>query len=215
MQRCFQFYLTEFHFFYRYELIRIHSKGLAKNVKWLDMFEELRIIIFCVAVSDYDEFYEGPDGVQINKMLESRDLFEKIITSDAFAETSVLLILNKIDLLEKKIDHSPLTKCDWFSDFHPLISRYRSNHSSRNLTNHSTLGQIAGHYIAVKFKRLFSSLVGGSGRRLYVTCTNALDSTSVDSALRYAKEVMRWEDEKPVFEVDSIYSLTEPSTYSC
>lgn len=178
------------------------------------MFEEIRIVIFCVAVSDYNEFYEGPDGVQINKMLESRDLFEKIITSDAFADTSFLLVLNKIDLLEKKIDRSPLTECDWFSDFHPLISFNRANNSSRYLV-HSTLGQTAGHYIAVKFKRLFSSLVGRSGRRLYVTCTSALDSTSVDSALRYAKEVLRWEDEKPVFEADSIYSITEPSTYSC
>ncbi|KAJ1690299.1 hypothetical protein LUZ63_014454 [Rhynchospora breviuscula] len=87
----------------KYELIRIHSKGLGKNVKWLDMFEEARIVVFCVATSDYDEFYETPDGVQINKMLESRDLFEKIITNDTFAETSFLLILNKIDLLEKKI----------------------------------------------------------------------------------------------------------------
>ncbi|KAF3333847.1 extra-large guanine nucleotide-binding protein 1-like protein [Carex littledalei] len=42
-----------------------------------------------------------------------------------------------------------------------------------------------------------STKKGGSGRRLYVTCTSALDSTSVDSALRYAKEVLRWEDEKP------------------
>ncbi|KAJ4781164.1 Guanine nucleotide-binding protein subunit alpha [Rhynchospora pubera] len=198
----------------KYELIRIHSKGLDKNVKWLDMFEEARIVVFCVATSDYDEFYETPDGVQINKMLESRDLFEKIITSDTFAETSFLLILNKIDLLEKKIEHSPLTACDWFSDFHPLISRYRANYSSRHLGNHSTLSQTASHYIAVKYKRLFSSLVGRSGRRLFVTCTSALDSSSVDSALRYAKEVLRWDDEKPVFEVDSFYDITEHSTYS-
>jgi G-protein alpha subunit len=213
---AFNFVLLSFHFYHRYELIRIHSRGLGKNGKWLDMFEEVRIIIFCVAMSDYDEFYEGPDGLQINKMLESRDLFEKIVTSDAFAETSFLLILNKTDLLEKKIDHSPLTLCDWFSDFHPLISRYRTNYSSRNRGNHSTLGQTAVHYIAVKFKRLFTSLVGESGRRLYVACTNALDLNSVDSALRYAREVLRWEGEKPpAFEADSICSITELSTYSC
>ncbi|ONK64869.1 uncharacterized protein A4U43_C07F30830 [Asparagus officinalis] len=167
----------------RYQLIRLPSKGLGENCKWLDMFEDVRIVIFCVSLSDYDEYYEDAFGVPINKMMGSKKLFENIIANQSFEDMEFLLVLNKFDLLEEKIKSSPLTVCDWFDDFHPI--------SSRNPNGDSSEAEKAFYYISFKFKKLFACL---SRRKLYVTSTKGLEKESVDSMLRYAREILKWEE---------------------
>ncbi|KAL6847277.1 hypothetical protein ACP4OV_023130 [Aristida adscensionis] len=198
----------------RYQLIRINRRGLHENCKWLQMFDDVRLVILCVAASDYDECYEDADGTVVNKMIESRQLFESIVLHPTFEQMDFLLLLTKFDLLEQKIDKSPLTSCDWFDDFTPLLSRNLisgSSRSSRSGHTGATLSQMAAHYIAVKFKRLFHSL---TERKLYVSYVNALDQESVRSAIRYGREIVKWEEEKPVFGAsDTVYS-EEPSSFS-
>ncbi|KAG8384488.1 hypothetical protein BUALT_Bualt04G0122900 [Buddleja alternifolia] len=193
----------------RFQLIRLQAKGFGESCKWLQMFEDVRIIIFCVSLSDYDQFATDGDGNSLNKMLLSRKFFETMVTHPTFDQMDFLLLLNKYDLFEEKIERVPLTQCDWFDDFHPVISRNRSNSNS---INHPTLGQLGFHYIAVKFKRLFASL---TGRKLYVSQVKGLEPTSVDSALKYAKDILNWDEERPNFSLSehSIYS-TEASSYS-
>ncbi|KAJ1266138.1 hypothetical protein BS78_08G127700 [Paspalum vaginatum] len=198
----------------RYQLIRINSRRLHENCKWLQMFDDVRLIIFCVAASDYDEHYEDANGTIVNKMVESRQLFESIALHPTFEQMDFLLLLTKFDLMEQKINNSPLTSCDWFGDFTPLISRNPLNGSGRSSTrssNGATLAQMAAHYMATKFKRLFQTL---TGRKLYVSYVNALDQESVRSAIRYGREIVKWEEEKPVFGAsDTVYS-EEPSSFS-
>ncbi|KAL5715063.1 hypothetical protein ACHQM5_016942 [Ranunculus cassubicifolius] len=181
----------------RYQLIRVHAKGLGESCKWLEMFEDVRLVIFCVSLSDYDQFIDNGT----NKMMACKILFENIITHPSFQETDFLLILNKFDQLEKKLEHVPLTQCEWFDDFKPLTSRYRSTKNNYN----SSLAQQAFHFIAVKFKRHFTSL---TARKLYVSMVNGLEPNTVDESLRYAKEILKWDDEKPYFSSSefSIYS---------
>lgn len=199
----------------RYQLIRINSRGLHGNCKWLQMFDDVRLVIFCVAASDYDEFYEDANGTIVNKMVESRQLFESITLHPTFEQADFLLLLTKFDLLEQKISSSPLTSCEWFSDFTPLISRNLLNGGSggrrtaRSSTG-ATLPQMAAHYMATKFKRLFESM---TGRKLYVSYVNALDQESVRSAIRYGREVVKWEEEKPVFGASETVYSEEPSSF--
>ncbi|KAL5206063.1 hypothetical protein ABZP36_034272 [Zizania latifolia] len=198
----------------RYQLIRINNKGLHENCKWLQMFDDVRLVILCVAVSDYDEYYEDANGDVVNKMIESRQLFESIALHPIFEQMDFLLLLTKFDILEQKIGKSPLTLCDWFSDFTPLVSRNLLNgtgKSSRGRSTGATLAQMAAHYIAVKFKSLFQSL---TERKLYVSYVNALDQESVRSAIRYGREIIKWEDERPVFGSSETTYSEEPSSYS-
>ncbi|CAN8284014.1 unnamed protein product [Cochlearia groenlandica] len=170
----------------RYQLIRVPSRGLGENCKWIDMFEDVGIVVFVVSMSDYDQV-SPEDGT--NKMLLAKKLFESIITHPVFEQMDFLLILNKSDLLEEKIERVPLTRCEWFKDFKPVVSRHRSNNNNGN----PTLGQIAFHYMAVKFKRLYSSL---TGKKLFVTLSKSLDPNSVDSSLKLAMEILKWSEER-------------------
>ncbi|GER30825.1 guanine nucleotide-binding protein alpha-2subunit [Striga asiatica] len=172
----------------RYQLVRLQAKGFGENCKWLQMLEDVRIVIFCVSLTDYDQIDLDTYGNPQNKMLSSRKFFENIVTHPTFGQVDCLLLLNKFDSFEDKIEHVPLSKCEWFDDFHPVISRNRSSSSA----NHPTLGQLGFHYIAVKFKRLYSGL---TGRKLYVSLVKGLEPNSVDGALKYAREILNWDDE--------------------
>ncbi|CAJ1942683.1 unnamed protein product [Sphenostylis stenocarpa] len=194
----------------RYQLITIHARGLAENCKWLEMFEDVGLVVFCVSLSDYDQFSVDGNGCRTNKMILSRKLFEAIVTHPTFEQMDFLLILNKLDEFEEKIERIPLTKCDWLSDFLPVISRHRSGINSNSINNSPSLSQLASYYIAVKFKRLYSSL---TGRNMYVSLVNGLEPDSVDAALKYAKEILKWNEERPNFSLsdNSMYSIEASS----
>ncbi|KAL8130807.1 hypothetical protein AgCh_006935 [Apium graveolens] len=179
----------------RYQLIRVESRSLDKNCKWLEMFEDMDLIIYCIALTDYDEYCNDNNGISINKMMESKKLFETIATHPICSDKNFLMVLNKFDLFEEKIQQVPLTRCEWFHDFNPLISSRQSssNRSSCSKNPISALAQTAFHYIATKFKRQFQSL---TGNKLYVSRVTGLESESVDEAIKYGKEVLKWEDEK-------------------
>lgn len=153
------------------------------------MFEEVDLVLYCVSMTNYDEYYEDLTGESTNKMIASMRHFESIVTHPTLAEKDFLLILNKFDLLEEKIEQVPLSQCNLFDTFQPVISLHPHSSSSNN---NPSLAQRAFHYMAVKFKRMFTEL---TGRKLYVSMVTGLEADSVDKALRYGKEVLKWDDE--------------------
>uniref|UniRef100_A0A803PF54 Uncharacterized protein n=1 Tax=Cannabis sativa TaxID=3483 RepID=A0A803PF54_CANSA len=177
----------------RYQLIRVHARGLGENCKWLEMFEDVGLVIFCVSLSDYDQCSSDADGSFTNKMLQAKRFFESIVTHPTFENMDFLLILNKFDLFEEKIERVSLSQCEWFSDFHPLVSRHRSNSNSNSINHSPSLGQLGFHHIAVKFKRLYSSL---TGKKLFVSLARGLQPNSVDASLKYAREILKWDEER-------------------
>ncbi|XP_004498181.1 extra-large guanine nucleotide-binding protein 1-like isoform X2 [Cicer arietinum] len=173
----------------RYQLIRVHPTCLGEKCKWLEMFEDTDVVLFSVSLTDYDDCIIDTKGVSTNKMLASKNLFENIIAHPTFKKKKFLLILTKFDLLEEKIAHVPLTRCEWFCDFKPVIS-----HNQNKFGNSGTmpsLAQSAFQYIAVKFKRLFHSI---TDRILFVSLVTGLEPDTIDEALRYGREVMEWEN---------------------
>ncbi|KAL1340928.1 hypothetical protein AAHE18_09G050900 [Arachis hypogaea] len=135
--------------FARYELITAHARGIGENCKWLEMLEDVGMVVFSVALSDYDQFSAEGNGCITNKMLSSRKLFDTIVTHPTFEKMDFLLILNKLDQFEEKIKQVPLTRCKWFADFHPVISRQCSGNNKNSINNNSSLAQLASHHIAI------------------------------------------------------------------
>nr|BAA93630.1 G protein alpha subunit [Halocynthia roretzi] len=81
----------------------------SERKKWIHCFQDVTAIIFCVAMSAYDQVLAEDE--ETNRMIESLKLFQSICNNPFFAKTSMILFLNKKDLFEEKIKKSPLNTC--------------------------------------------------------------------------------------------------------
>jgi guanine nucleotide-binding protein subunit alpha len=85
----------------------------SERKKWMHHFEDVDLVLFLVALSEYDQaLYE--DG-SVNRLQEALDLFHSICQSQWFTRTAVQLVFNKTDLFREKLKHSPLEV--YFPDF--------------------------------------------------------------------------------------------------
>lgn len=84
----------------------------SKSKKWLQCFDDVTDIIFCVDMSEYDQVL-AKDGTK-NKMQESLQLFDSICNL-WFEHTSVVLLLMRDHHFEEKLPKTPLTIC--FPDY--------------------------------------------------------------------------------------------------
>jgi guanine nucleotide-binding protein G(i) subunit alpha len=105
----------------------------SERKKWIHCFENVTSIIFCVALSEYDQVLleesnqvrDPPrisivqtfftDSVLKNRMMESLVLFDSVVNSRWFMRTSIILFLNKVDLFKEKLGRSPLG--NYFPDY--------------------------------------------------------------------------------------------------
>ncbi|KAK9383822.1 guanine nucleotide binding protein, alpha subunit [Kockiozyma suomiensis] len=85
----------------------------SERKKWIHCFEGVTLIIFCVALSEYDQVLLEDPGQ--NRMLESMILFDSIVNSRWFVRSSIVLFLNKVDVFQQKLKKVPLG--DWFNDY--------------------------------------------------------------------------------------------------
>lgn len=85
----------------------------SERRKWIHCFENVTSIMFLVALSEYDQVLI--ESANENRMEESLALFKTVIAYKWFKDASIILFLNKIDLLEEKIMHSHLV--DYFPEY--------------------------------------------------------------------------------------------------
>ena len=85
----------------------------SERKKWIYCFDNVTLVIFCVSLSEYDQFLLE-DKAQ-NRFQESLILFENVVNSRWFSRTSVVLFLNKIDLFAEKLKTKPLK--NYFPDY--------------------------------------------------------------------------------------------------
>lgn len=103
--------IVEVHFHFKNLNSKLFDVGgqRSERKKWIHCFEDVTAIIFCVAMSEYDQVLHEDETT--NRMQESLKLFDSICNNKWFTDTSIILFLNKKDLFEEKIKKSPLTIC--------------------------------------------------------------------------------------------------------
>ncbi|KCV71698.1 guanine nucleotide-binding protein G(I) subunit alpha [Fonticula alba] len=107
--------ISEMRFSFKDMKFRVFDVGgqRSERRKWIHCFEDVQAVMFCAALSEYDLFLREDEDQ--NRMLEALTLFDNVCNSRWFAETSIMLFLNKVDLFREKIGRVPLSKT--FEDY--------------------------------------------------------------------------------------------------
>ncbi|XP_051572644.1 guanine nucleotide-binding protein subunit alpha-13b [Myxocyprinus asiaticus] len=73
----------------------------SERRRWFECFESVTSILFLVSSSEYDQVLM--EDRQTNRLMESLNIFETIVNNRVFSNVSIILFLNKTDLLEEKV----------------------------------------------------------------------------------------------------------------
>ncbi|KAF0989745.1 hypothetical protein HZS_7586 [Henneguya salminicola] len=103
--------IKELQFSFRDIIFQIFDVGgqRSERKKWVHCFENVNALLFCASMSEYDQTLIEDNTT--NRMKESLKLFSSVLNNPWFVNSSIILFLNKTDLLEEKIQHTPLSVC--------------------------------------------------------------------------------------------------------
>lgn len=73
----------------------------SQRQKWYQVFEGVTSILFLASSSEFDQVIV--EDRRTNRLVESCSIFETIVNNVAFVNVSIILFLNKTDLLNEKI----------------------------------------------------------------------------------------------------------------
>eukprot|EP01091_Cochliopodium_minus_P006659 TRINITY_DN1666_c0_g1_i1.p1 TRINITY_DN1666_c0_g1~~TRINITY_DN1666_c0_g1_i1.p1 ORF type:complete len:348 (+),score=57.67 TRINITY_DN1666_c0_g1_i1:39-1082(+) len=101
--------LKEIQFTHKSYSFRVVDVGgqRSERKKWIHCFQDVTAILFVVALNDYERVLE--EDLKTNRLRESIDLFEQVINNKWFAETNIILFLNKKDIFQKRVGLSHLS----------------------------------------------------------------------------------------------------------
>ncbi|XP_059835461.1 guanine nucleotide-binding protein subunit alpha-12a isoform X2 [Hypanus sabinus] len=85
----------------------------SQRQKWFQCFDGITSILFMVSSSEYDQVLM--EDRRTNRLVESMNIFETIVNNKLFTSVSVILFLNKMDLLVEKVKTVNIKK--YFPDF--------------------------------------------------------------------------------------------------
>jgi len=95
----------------------IYDVGGQRNErkKWIHCFDGVTAVLFVASISEYDQMLF--EDVNMNRISEALSLFQQTCSNRFFQSSSIILLLNKRDLFEKKIKKVDIASIDLFSDF--------------------------------------------------------------------------------------------------
>ncbi|GAM23687.1 hypothetical protein SAMD00019534_068620 [Acytostelium subglobosum LB1] len=114
---------------------RLLDVGGQKNErkKWMHYFDDVRTIIFCVSLSDYN-MNLVEDGAT-NRLQDSVKLWADIVNNPLFKNVSIVLFFNKNDLFREKIIKDPIVnyhrEFQGGSDYDRCLEFIRNKYLSR------------------------------------------------------------------------------------
>lgn len=128
----------------------------GQRLKWLRAFDGVKVVLFVVAISEYDQVLEESDDR--NRLIESKLVFDQIVNCGYFSDSSLIVFFNKIDLLEEKIIYSDLAhtfpeftgekrNADVAKKF--IRDMFLKQQKKRNLYHHYTCATDTGNFKVV------------------------------------------------------------------
>lgn len=87
----------------------------SQRQKWFRCFDSVTSILFLVSSSEFDQVLL--EDRCTNRLAESRSIFDTIVNHRCFSEVSVILFLNKTDLLQEKLRNRRTSIADFFPEF--------------------------------------------------------------------------------------------------
>jgi signal recognition particle receptor subunit beta len=97
-----------------YEIYDVGGQRSERR-KWIDCFDRVDGVIFVAALSEYDQTLA--ESKRTNRMTEALDLFRSVCNNRAFANTTIMLFLNKKDVFAEKIIYTDISAQKPFSDY--------------------------------------------------------------------------------------------------
>uniref|UniRef100_A0A3Q0SSV0 G protein subunit alpha 13 n=1 Tax=Amphilophus citrinellus TaxID=61819 RepID=A0A3Q0SSV0_AMPCI len=85
----------------------------SERRRWFECFDSVTSILFLVSSSEYDQVLM--EDRQTNRLSESLNIFETIVNNRVFSNVSIILFLNKTDLLGEKVKQVSIK--DYFPEF--------------------------------------------------------------------------------------------------
>lgn len=152
--------------------------------KWIQCFNDVTAIIFVTACSSYNMVLRE-DPTQ-NRLKESLELFKSIWNNRWLKTISVILFLNKQDLLAEKILAGKSRLEDYFAEF----SRYQPPPEVPNENNEHPEVFRAKYFIRDEFLRI--STASGEGKHYcYPHFTCAVDTENIKRVFNDCRDIIQ------------------------
>ncbi|KRT85659.1 ADP ribosylation factor [Oryctes borbonicus] len=152
--------------------------------KWIQCFNDVTAIIFVTACSSYNMVLRE-DPTQ-NRLRESLDLFKSIWNNRWLRTVSVILFLNKQDLLAEKILAGKSKLEDYFAEF----SKYQTPADAPNDPNEPVEVVRAKYFIRDEFLRI--STASGDGKHYcYPHFTCAVDTENIKRVFNDCRDIIQ------------------------
>ncbi|KAK7685083.1 hypothetical protein QCA50_011920 [Cerrena zonata] len=148
----------------------IYDVGGARTSRaaWLPFFDDAQAILFLAPINCFDEQLAEDD--RINRLQDSMILWKSIVSSKLLVGTSIVLFLNKFDLLDKK-----------------LKSGVKANAYLTNYGDRPNDGQLFAKYLRGKFKQMQKDL-SPKPRPFYGFVTTVIDQENTGLTLSYLRD---------------------------
>ncbi|EKM56670.1 uncharacterized protein PHACADRAFT_118544 [Phanerochaete carnosa HHB-10118-sp] len=155
---------------------RIYDVGGSRNQRqtWLPYFDDAQLILFVAPIHCFDENLAEDPGV--NRVTDSVDLWKSLVKAKLLARTSLILFLNKVDLVRMKIAEG--------RDPSRHVQKYTGGLDAEAYTA----------FMRQRFIDIHKRSSVSSSRSLYMAVTSAVNSNLTRAALvssKYHVDVQR------------------------
>ena len=151
----------------------------TQRQKWFQCFDNVTSILFMASASEFDQVIL--EDRTTNRLVESRNIFDTIVNHMIFTNISVILFLNKMDLLKKKVEVSNIAKC--FPEFKDVkqVSEYSKEFGGEPSNLEDVKKFLLYYFISAKKNSL---------KPLYHHFTVAVDTGNISLVFKDIKDII-------------------------